>query len=130
MGKPVTNETLRKVWDAFQRACSKDPATTPEVFIVEDDELERIVVTKGTLQFGLEDGILECEIIPQLQYDGEEWEARAKDFIEAFTDAFGISHGKGHLLEYLLKDGFVGYGNGIAMVFNPLTAAVGELDEF
>lgn len=131
MGKPVKDETLKVVWEAFLELAHKDPGTTPNRFTVDEhDELERIIVTREVLQIGLTEGVVECRIPEFLQQSEEHWSEGVVPFVERFVEAFGISHGKGTLIEYLRGEGFVGYGEGITLTFNPLTAAVGESDEF
>lgn len=128
MGLQVAPGQLESLIATFHRINSKTPRARPEG--LGTPTIEQMIVTKGRLLVGFPDGQMEVLTPDVEQVDEETYKGFTNLITDRIVEVLQAPHLTYNISEAMKGDGIIAYFNNITLVVAPLTAGIGELDQF
>ena len=119
---------LGKFIGVFYRVNAKNPPARPDTQV--DGALERLVIAKGMLQVHISGQTVDVNIPPDDQVDDDTYQSMLQLLVNQLVNLLQVPQHTHDVLWAMQKGGLMAYFQGPTLRMNPLTAGVGDLDQF
>ncbi len=128
MGLQLIPGQLEKFVGVFYRINAKTPPARPDVHV--DGVLERLVISKGQLQVLIDGQSVDVNIPPEEQVDEATYQGMLQLLVNQLVEMLQVPQYTHDVLQAMQKGGLIAQFQGVTLRMNPLTAGVGEVDQF